>query len=579
MPTAWDPWPGNISASLLIMTPSRTLCVDATQCLLRTATKRGRDAAAAPSQLPLGEARAPREPGAEPGHQQRIALLQAAVLAGLVQADRDGGARGVAVAVQVGEHLRLGESQTPRRGLDDADVGLVRHEQVDVFHGQPGVAEHLLARADHRARGELEDLAARHVHGVLVQAHRLVARRLAAAAGRHVEIRRAAAVVAQVEAEDAAVVGGLHEHGAGAVAEEHAGAAVLPVDHLAEHLGADNEDVLVDVGRNEGRGDGEAVDEAGAAGLHVEGAGLGGADLVGDDRRRGRHDVVGRDRGDDDQVELARDERPRLETTAGGDLAEVARRLVHSRDAALADAGAREDPLVRRVEELRDLGVGQHALRHVDAERRDARPAHQATAKADHSFASPASMAAASTIANMSSPRQASWPSTVALTLARPTGPCTATTSASRRMVSPGFTTRLKRTLSMPAKRPILPLRNPAAGPGAASAAPPLAAALAAASVAVWASASTMSTPGITGLPGKCPANQKSSSRNVRAATQRTPGSSSSTSSTSRNGGRCGSSSRIWSRSSFTAASAPETGARDGARGRWPRPRPRGPSR
>src|SRR5450830_2129599 len=564
MPTAWDPWPGNISASLLIMTPSRTLFVDATQCLLRTATKRGRDAAAAPSQLPLGEARAPREPGAEPGHQQRIALLQAAVLAGLVQADRDGGARGVAVAVQVGEHLRLGESQTPRRGLDDADVGLVRHEQVDVCHGQPGVAEHLLARDDHRARGELEDLAARHVHGVLVQAHRLVARRLAAAAGRHVEIRRAAAVVAQVEAEDAAVVGGLHEHGASAVAEEHAGAAVLPVDHLAEHLGADNEDVLVDVGRDEGRGDGEAVDEAGAAGLHVEGAGLGGADLVGDDRRRGRRDVVGRDRGDDDQVELGRVERPRVEAAAGGDLAEVARRLVHSRDAALADAGAREDPLVRRVEELRDLVVGQHALRHVDAERRDARPAHQATAKADHSLASPDSMAAASTIANMSSPRQASWPSTVALTLARPTGPCTATTSASRRMVSPGFTTRLKRTLSMPTKRPILPLASPA---------------LAAASVAVWASASTIRTPGISGLPGKCPANQTSSSRSVRKATQRTPGSSSSTSSTSKKGGRCGNSCWIWSRSSFTAASAPASGGRDAARGRWPRPRPRGPSR
>ena len=31
--------------------------------------------------------------------------------------------------------------------------------------------------------------------------------------------------------------------------------------------------------------------------------------------------------------------------------------------------------------------------------------------------------------------------------------------------------------------------------------------------VAVCASASTMSTPGMTGLPGKCPANHQSSSR------------------------------------------------------------------
>ena len=67
-------------------------------------------------------------------------------------------------------------------------------------------------------------------------------------------------------------------------------------------------------------------------------------------------------------------------------------------------------------------------------------------------------------MANMSSPRQASWPSTVALTLARPTGPCTAMISASRVSVSPGLQTRLKRTLSMPANRPTL------SPPGAASA-------------------------------------------------------------------------------------------------------------
>ena len=61
---------------------------------------------------------------------------------------------------------------------------------------------------------------------------------------------------------------------------------------------------VVDAGRDERGGDGEGVDEPGAAGLHVEGAGLGGADLVGDHGRRGRHDVVGRDGGDDDEVEL-----------------------------------------------------------------------------------------------------------------------------------------------------------------------------------------------------------------------------------------------------------------------------------
>ena len=68
---------------------------------------------------------------------------------------------------------------------------------------------------------------------VLVVADRVEAGRHAAPAGRHQQVRGAAAVVAEVEAEDAPVVGGLDEHGAGAVAEEDAGAAVLPVDHLA----------------------------------------------------------------------------------------------------------------------------------------------------------------------------------------------------------------------------------------------------------------------------------------------------------------------------------------------------------
>ena len=53
-----------------------------------------------------------------------------------------------------------------------------------------------------------------------------------------------------------------------------------------------------------------------------------------------------------------------------------------------------------------------------------------------------------------------------------------------------------------------------------------------------WASASTIFTPGMIGFPGKWPA-QSSSVTVFRAAT-RSPGTSSSTSSTSRNGGRCG---------------------------------------
>src|SRR5438067_3926261 len=58
-----------------------------------------------------------------------------------------------------------------------------------------------------------------------------------------------------------------------------------------------------------------------------------------------------------------------------------------------------------------------------------------------------------------------------------------------------------------------------------------------------WASASTISTPGKVGSPGKCP--EKNASSPVRCHRPRadTPGTTSSISSTNRNGGRCGSTS------------------------------------
>ena len=55
-----------------------------------------------------------------------------------------------------------------------------------------------------------------------------------------------------------------------------------------------------------------------------------------------------------------------------------------------------------------------------------------------------------------------------------------------------------------------------------------------------WASDSTISTPGRVGRPGKCPAKKSSSPRRCHRPRARCPGSSSVTSSTSRNGGRCG---------------------------------------
>ena len=130
----------------------------------------------------------------------------------------------------------------------------------------------------------------------------------------------------------------------------------------------------------------------------------------------------------------------------------------------------------------------------------------------------------------------------------------------------PGRTIRLKRTSSIPAKSTSLPRFS---GCESTATAPH------------WASASTIFTPGMIGLPGKCPA--QSSSVTVLRATTRSPGTSSSTSSMSRNGSRCGRIASIpalseqrWSCGKPLA----QPGCGRGGRSTWPfRPAGRSPRR
>ena len=90
--------------------------------------------------------------------------------------------------------------------------------------------------------------------------------------------------------------------------------------------------------------------------------------------------------------------------------------------------------------------------------------------------------------AKVSVPRTASSSPTVARTLPLPIGPRTLSTSQTRSSTSPGRTIRLKRTSSMPPKSTSLPRFS---GCESTATAPH------------WASASTIFTPGMIGLPGK----------------------------------------------------------------------------
>ena len=131
----------------------------------------------------------------------------------------------------------------------------------------------------------------------------------ARAAAGHLDVLAAAAVAAQVEVEAAIARRRVcvQQHRARAVAEEHAGAPVLPVQDLRERVGADDEHVLVarPVGQHHPLRDVQREHEAGAHRVHVERRALpaGDAELLLDQARDRRLRLIGRRARHDDQID------------------------------------------------------------------------------------------------------------------------------------------------------------------------------------------------------------------------------------------------------------------------------------
>ena len=134
--------------------------------------------------------------------------------------------------------------------------------------------EHPLRRVHHHRRREPEHRAAVHLdHGSAAQrAHDQVV--AARAVGAELAGRRPSRGSAPADI----------THGAGAVAEQDAGRAVVPVEDLRERLGAHHEHVLRQAGLDLRDGVHERVDPAGAGGRDVVGRRGVRAEPVGDDR-------------------------------------------------------------------------------------------------------------------------------------------------------------------------------------------------------------------------------------------------------------------------------------------------------
>src|SRR5258706_4004657 len=159
----------------------------------------------------------------------------------------------------------------------------------------------------------------------------------------------------------ARLIAGTEHDGTRALAEEHTGRAVLVVHHARQHLHADHERMLDTAVGDELVRRRKRIQEAAARRLHVEGAALS-AQRELHEVCGGGEGIVGADRGDDDEAKIFALETSAFERLSGRGDGEGGSGFTRCCDVPLLDAGAAGDPLVRRIHDPLEIGIGENFL-------------------------------------------------------------------------------------------------------------------------------------------------------------------------------------------------------------------------
>ena len=114
--------------------------------------------------LPFDDGRPPSQARAENDQQNQVAPVDAALLHGIIQRNGHGCGGGVAIFVQVDKDLLGPGAQPFCDGVDNAAVGLMRDDALDLGDIQFAAAQDFLGRGTHGVDGALESfLAVLHV--------------------------------------------------------------------------------------------------------------------------------------------------------------------------------------------------------------------------------------------------------------------------------------------------------------------------------------------------------------------------------------------------------------------------------
>ena len=198
-----------------------------------------------------------------------------------------------------GDDLFQRDADTFCSRLNNADVGLMRDQPIDLVDAHAGRVEHLAGDIAEHPHRKLEDR-------LTVHAQEWIAQHLARGDrprdGQNLMVR---AVRMQCRREHAGLFGGFEHDSACAIAEQHTGTAIAPVENAREHLGADHQRTLMTAGADEFFGDRQGIRKTAAHRLHVECRTIvTDAQARLEQRRSTREDEVRRRGRDDDQVDI-----------------------------------------------------------------------------------------------------------------------------------------------------------------------------------------------------------------------------------------------------------------------------------
>src|SRR6185436_8531758 len=342
MPIDWEPCPGNTNAIFM------------------------------GSRSPAHQNRAPGEAAAYAFQEQRLAGKNAAVSDGLVQCQRNGCRRSVAVMMNGGNQLFPGQSDFPGRSLHDPDVRLVRDKPIQVRYVQSGDLQHFIGPFLKDSNRKLEDCAAIHMH------ERRAGHFAAVYAAGHTQHFLVTAVGMQFRREDPRLFTRGNNDGAGTVAEQDAGAAIAPVENARIHLRAHYQRVPGLTGTDEQVRNGEPVDKAAAYCLHVEcGTARDSQFGLQNASRAGKYDVR-RCCGNNNEIDVCAVQARRLQCLLRGMQCQIARQLTFRSHVAAVYARAGPDPFVRGIDCAREIVVGHDFCRQIASGADDSRKRHAA---------------------------------------------------------------------------------------------------------------------------------------------------------------------------------------------------------